>query len=102
MVAGVMADKDIGGILKPLLPLAAEIIFASPAYGRAASAKKLGEVAAALGHASKTAESVAGALSMAESLAEPGDLIVVTGSFYTLGEAKEAVGQKGILAGLRE
>ncbi|MBS1126102.1 MAG: hypothetical protein H6Q93_91, partial [Nitrospirae bacterium] len=68
----------------------------------AASAKKLGEVAAALGYASNTAESVAGALSMAESLAEPGDLIVVTGSFYTLGEAKEAVGQKGILAGLRE
>ena len=102
MVAGVMADKDIGGILKPLLPLASEIIFASPAYGRAASAKKLGEVAAALGHASKTSESVAGALRMAESLAEPGDLIVVTGSFYTLGEAKEAVGQKGILAGLRE
>lgn len=102
MVAGVMADKDIGGILQPLLPLASEIVFASPASGRAASAKKLGDVAAALGYASKKAESVAGALSMAESLYQPGDLILVTGSFYTLGEAKEAIGQKGILAGLRE
>ena len=36
-----MGDKDIRGILGPLLPLAAEIIFASPAYGRAASAEKL-------------------------------------------------------------
>jgi dihydrofolate synthase/folylpolyglutamate synthase len=102
MVAGMMSDKDIGGILQPLLPLASEIVFASPAYGRAASAKKLGDVAAALGYASKKAESVAGALSMAESLYQPGDLILVTGSFYTLGEAKEAIGQKGILAGLRE
>jgi dihydrofolate synthase/folylpolyglutamate synthase len=102
MVIGVMADKDVEGILKALLPLAAEIFFASPAYGRAASAKKLQESAAALGHPSKTAGSVAEALSMAESFFAPGDLIVVTGSFYTIGEAKEAMGQKGVLTGLRE
>ena len=55
-----------------------------------------------LGYASKTAGSVAGALTMAEGLYETGDLIVVTGSFYTIGEAKEAIGHKGVLAGLRE
>ena len=102
MVAGVMADKDIPGILRPLLPLAAEIIFAAPAYGRAASAEKLQSSATDLGYASKTAGSVAGALTMAEGLYGPGDLIVVTGSFYTIGEAKEASGHKGVLAGLRE
>jgi dihydrofolate synthase / folylpolyglutamate synthase len=102
MVAGVMADKDIRGILGPLLPLAAEIIFAAPAYGRAASAEKLQSFATDLGYASKTAGSVAGALTMAEGLYVPGDLIVVTGSFYTIGEAKEAIGHKGVLAGLRE
>ena len=97
-----MGDKDIGGILGPLLPLAAEILFASPAYGRAASAEKLQSCAADLGYASKTAGSVAGALAMAEGLYRPGDLIVVTGSFYTIGEAKEATGLKGVLTGLRE
>ena len=102
MVAGVMGDKDIKGILGPLLPLAAEIIFASPAYGRAASAARLQSCATDLGHASKTAGSVAGALTMAEGLYQPGDLLLVTGSFYTIGEAKEAIGHKGILAGLRE
>jgi dihydrofolate synthase/folylpolyglutamate synthase len=102
MVAGVMGDKDIKGILGPLLPLAAEIIFASPAYGRAASAAKLQSFATDLGYASKTAGSVARALTMAEGLYQPGDLIVVTGSFYTIGEAKEATGHKGVLAGLRE
>lgn len=102
MVIGVMADKDLEGILKPLLPLASEILFASPAYGRAASAEKLADAATAMGYASKSSYTVAGALHMAESLYGPGDVIVVTGSFYTIGEAKEAVGHKGILARLRE
>ncbi len=102
MVIGVMADKDIEGILKPLLPLASEILFASPAYGRAASAEKLAGIAAAMGHAAQSYDSVAGALNMAEKIYKPGDLIIVTGSFYTIGEAKEAVGHKGILARLRE
>jgi dihydrofolate synthase/folylpolyglutamate synthase len=102
MVIGVMADKDIEGILKPLLPLAAEILFASPAYGRAASTKRLSDIAATLGYASKSCETVADALHFAEGLFKTGDLIVVTGSFYTIGEAKEAYGHKGVLTGLRE
>lgn len=102
MVIGVMADKDIEGILGPLLPLASEILFASPAYGRAASTKRLAAAAASLGYASKCAGTVAEALHAAEDLYRAGDLIVVTGSFYTIGEAKEAFGHKGVLAGLRE
>lgn len=102
MVIGVMADKDIKGILGPLLPLAAEILFAAPAYGRAASAKNLVAVAASLGYGSKSSETVADALHKAEGLYKTGDLIVVTGSFYTIGEAKEAFGHKGVLTGLRE
>ncbi len=102
MVLGVMADKDIEGILKPLIPLAAEILFTSPAYGRAASAKRLVDIAASMGYASKSTETVAEALHSAEGLYKTGDLIVVTGSFYTIGEAKEAFGHKGVLTGLRE
>jgi folylpolyglutamate synthase/dihydropteroate synthase len=41
-------------------------------------------------------------LSLAEQLYLQGDLIVVTGSFYTIGEVKEALGQRGILSRLRE
>jgi folylpolyglutamate synthase/dihydropteroate synthase len=29
-------------------------------------------------------------------------LILITGSFYTIGEAKEVLGQKGVLSSLRE
>jgi dihydrofolate synthase/folylpolyglutamate synthase len=102
LVAGIMADKDIDGILNPLLPLVAEVIFASPAYGRAAPPEALAARAAAAGYSSRAAGSVARALLVAEGLWRSGDLIVVTGSFYTIGEAKEALGIKGVLTRLRE
>ncbi len=102
LVVGIMADKDIDGILRPLLPLAAEVIFASPSYGRAASADALASRAAEAGYSSHAGGSVRDALRMAEQLCRPGDIIVVTGSFYTIGEAKEALGTKGVLTRLRE
>jgi dihydrofolate synthase / folylpolyglutamate synthase len=102
LVMGIMGDKDVDGVMGPLLPLAAEIIFASPAYGRAASLSLLESHASSLGYTPRMASSVSAALKMAEDLFLPGDLIVVTGSFYTLGEAKEALGDKGVLSRLRE
>ncbi len=103
MVLGVMADKDVRGVLAPLLPHAAEVIFTAAAYGRAASPQHLAEEAAALGFSrAQTSRSVADAVRRAEEAASAGDLIVITGSFYTIGEAKEALGQKGTLARLRE
>ena len=99
---GIMADKDREGIMRPLLPLASEIIFTAPAYGRAASPEILAAQARGLGYFSKTAPTVSGALALAEELFTQGDLIVVTGSFYTIGEAQEALGRTGVLARLRE
>jgi len=102
LIMGIMNDKDREGIMKPLLPLASEIIFAAPGYGRAASPETLAAEARGLGYFAQTALTVADALNLAERLYVQGDLIVVTGSFYTIGEVKEALGQKGVLARLRE
>jgi len=113
MILGIMDDKDIEGILEPLLPLASHIICTSPAGSRAASAETLTEVAASLGFpAAQATRTVKEALDCAMQLAmthdpspltiPPASLIVVTGSFYTTGEAKEVLGQKGVLGGLRE
>jgi dihydrofolate synthase/folylpolyglutamate synthase len=88
--------------MNPLLPLASEVIFTAPGYGRAASPDELASEARGLGYIARTAAKVSDALAMAEGLYTAGDLIVVTGSFYTIGEAKEALGHKGILARLRE
>lgn len=107
LVLGIMADKDIKGIMRPLIPLAAEIILTSPNYKRAASAAKLVEAAADLGFPNVHAtQSVKDAIEMAIKysrcrISGPA-LIVITGSFYTIGEAKEVLGQKGVLTSLRE
>ena len=113
MILGIMDDKDIEGIMEPLLPLASHIVCTSPAGSRAARAEKLAEAAASLGfHAAQVTRTVKEALDIATQMAIthhpsplapcPLPLIVVTGSFYTTGEAKEVLGQKGVLGGLRE
>jgi dihydrofolate synthase/folylpolyglutamate synthase len=99
LVMGVMSDKNVRETLSPLLPLASSVIFAAPRYGRAAAPEALAREAASLGFVSRTAPSVADALEMAS---EAGDSVLVTGSFYTIGEAKEALGEKGFLTELRE
>jgi dihydrofolate synthase/folylpolyglutamate synthase len=104
-VLGIMGDKDIEGIMKPLLPLASKIILTSPNYERAATPQKLAAIATSLGFPNvRTAPTVKDAVEMAESLSKAlhDSLIVVTGSFYTIGEAKECIGYTGVLTRLRE
>jgi dihydrofolate synthase/folylpolyglutamate synthase len=102
LIIGIMGDKNVEAILAPLLPLSAETIFVSPAYERAASSGLLADAAQSLGYTSRNALSVTDGIHLAEKLYQPGDLIVITGSFYTIGEAKEALFNKGILSRLRE
>jgi dihydrofolate synthase/folylpolyglutamate synthase len=125
LVLGIMGDKDIEGIMKPLLPLATEIILTSPDYERAASPAKLVAIAVSLGFSDvHIALTVKNALELAINICQQsnpptlplnkGDinnsapfthyssLILVTGSFYTIGEAKEFIGHKGVLTRLRE
>ena len=89
LVLGVMADKDVDAILKRLLPLAQTVIFTQPRYFRAATPGDL--AARARGYSLEIIQvpQVAEAVQRARSLAAPEDRIVVTGSLYTVGEAKE-------------
>ncbi|MBZ0157195.1 MAG: bifunctional folylpolyglutamate synthase/dihydrofolate synthase [Alphaproteobacteria bacterium] len=109
LVMGIMADKDMEGIMRPLLPLAADVVLTAPRYGRAASPRTLAERAASIGFPSKTAPTVGEALRVAKEIysscvssREASPLILVTGSFYTIGEAMEALGAKATLGTLRE
>jgi dihydrofolate synthase/folylpolyglutamate synthase len=103
LVLGIMGDKDIEGIMKPLLPLASEIILTSPNYERAAAPRRLADIAASLGFPDvHIAPTVKDALELAQNICQQLHLIVVTGSFYTIGEAKECIGYRGVLTRLRE
>ena len=111
LILGIMADKDIEGIMKPLLSLATEVILTAPDYQRAAAPETLLRYASSLGFKdARTAERVSRALEIAKELCSASSaggppqksLVVVTGSFYTIGEARMALGQKGVLPRLRE
>jgi len=107
LIMGVMADKDMEAMMKPLLPLASEVIFTAPEYERAASPVRLAEYAKAQGFSARVKDSVKASIELARELTGKGPqktLIVITGSFYTIGEAKIALGHEcsaQSLAGLR-
>jgi len=95
MVLGIMADKDLKTILARLLPLAQVVIFTQPRYFRAATPQDLAARAQPYNLETLTVPRVAEAVRRAQSLAGPQDKIVVTGSLYTVGEAKEYFGGGG-------
>jgi dihydrofolate synthase/folylpolyglutamate synthase len=89
VVFGVMADKDLRGMLLELAPLAEHIILTRPRYERAADPESLLEKAGDYRQRMELVKPVAAALERAISLAGPEDLILVTGSLYFIGEVKE-------------
>ena len=98
LVLGILQDKDMAGIIRPLAPIADRVIVTQPRYARAAAVDTL---AAAVRHAHPLvheAASVEDAVSIARRDAEADDLIVITGSLFTVGDAR-AVLAEGPAAG---
>lgn len=89
VVLGVMADKDLRSILATFTSLAQHIILTRPRYERAAEPEALRELAAGRAEQIEVITPVAAALERARRLAGPGDLVLVTGSLYFIGEVKE-------------
>jgi dihydrofolate synthase/folylpolyglutamate synthase len=88
LVLGIMADKDIDGVIGPLMPLAHEIHLTRPAYSRAAEPQVLAERVRGFKGPIRLWPTIAQALEGAKTSAGPDDLIVVTGSLFTVGEAR--------------
>ncbi len=87
LVIGIMADKDIGSMLKEIVPISDYVIYTRPVYERAADPRVLYEKARGLGVSGEIASDIPLALARAKALADPKDLILVCGSLFTVGEA---------------
>ena len=87
LVIGVMEDKDIGQILKGILPMADYVFYTRPQYYRSASPERLMEEGLRLGKKGTMVPKICDALDMARKMAEPRDMILVSGSLFTVGEA---------------
>ncbi|TMK37781.1 MAG: bifunctional folylpolyglutamate synthase/dihydrofolate synthase [Actinobacteria bacterium] len=88
LVLAVSANKDLAGICAALAPLADEAYVARNDSVRSADPA---EVAATLGRPALRFASVAEALAAARAAAEPRDVVLVTGSLFTVADAKRAL-----------
>jgi dihydrofolate synthase/folylpolyglutamate synthase len=110
LVIGIMKDKDIRGILSPLIDCAETVILTVPGDERAETPEELHRNILDLQSSVKDHKSisiletgsVAEAITIAKEECSEDSTILVTGSFYTTGEAKEALGHTGVFPELRE
>lgn len=105
LVLGILRDKDILGICNALISRADKIILTSPKYKRASSVEELQEIIKdhidIEGKECLLVPEITGALKMAKEIASREDLILVTGSLYTVGEAMWGLGIKPYPAKVR-
>jgi len=87
LIFGVMKDKEYDRMLQEIVPSVDTAILTKPATERALAPSLMKTYA----KGAIVAEDVRGALKMAKALSGENDLILVTGSFYTIGEAKAII-----------
>jgi dihydrofolate synthase/folylpolyglutamate synthase len=90
-VVGMVEDKDHAGFLRRVLPCVRHVVFTQASCERALSADRLKEKMPSGTRRWSVVPRVREALSLAASLAGKDELVCVTGSFYTVGEAMESL-----------
>jgi dihydrofolate synthase/folylpolyglutamate synthase len=88
LLVGIMKDKDIRSMLHLLAPLADHIILTQPHTDRAAPPALLKEALDRNGKKAEIAEDLKEAIERGLSLTQKDDLLCITGSLYTVGEAR--------------
>ncbi|MDR0881427.1 MAG: bifunctional folylpolyglutamate synthase/dihydrofolate synthase [Candidatus Adiutrix sp.] len=92
LIVGVMADKDITGVLGPILPMADHLYLTRPAFSRAASPGLLWDrITAAFGPPrvpTTLHPTIPEAFQAAAAEARESDLVLLSGSLFTVGEGR--------------
>jgi dihydrofolate synthase/folylpolyglutamate synthase len=89
LVVACLADKDVRGILEGLAPATGRLIVTTNRSPRAAPAERLRKEAEALGLHAEVAPDVPTAVRQAIDSAAETEAVVITGSLYTAGEARD-------------
>ena len=88
LVLGISANKNLAGIIEELTPLAAITVATRAMVPRAAPPRHVADLAAKWGAHTIVEEDTQKALVQAINATQPGDLLLVTGSLYLVGDAK--------------
>ncbi len=97
LVMGILADKEIPKMMADLVPLADLLILTRPRMERAAPLELLRARASCFQKPTAERAEVGQALGHALSEATDGDLILVSGSLFTVGEARAYLIGKGMI-----
>lgn len=92
LVMGCSEDKDLAGIVAPLVPLADGVVVTRADHHRAVSPERLRAQWPARGAPVEVVPAVGSALARARGWAGPAGLVCVTGSLFVVVEAREALG----------
>ena len=92
LVLGVLGDKDVEAICTALAPVAPHVVVTEPPSPRAAPADRVATAMRDEGASVEVAQDVPEALELAGGHLGPSDGVVVTGSLYTVGAARDALG----------
>ena len=91
-VMGVLADKDLGAIVSPIVPIAKKVYTITPDNPRAMTAADLAAYLGEQGLSAEAAPDMATALSLAKQEAGRDGVVCYFGSLYSVGAAREALG----------
>ncbi|MCK4300213.1 MAG: bifunctional folylpolyglutamate synthase/dihydrofolate synthase, partial [Planctomycetes bacterium] len=90
LLFGMAADKDVAGTLREVLPLARALVATTNLSPRSAKPEDIADLAREAGCVEVQAEGdVPKAFALARSLCQPGDMLVITGSFYLAGAIRQ-------------
>jgi dihydrofolate synthase/folylpolyglutamate synthase len=91
LVLGILADKDIASMLSTIVPIADTIIVTKSHNSRACEPNELKEMIEKSSYKKKVVlkDWIPDAIKYAESIAKKTDLICITGSLFTVGDARE-------------
>jgi dihydrofolate synthase/folylpolyglutamate synthase len=90
LVFGASGDHPFDDSLRELLPLTQRVFVTRSRHPRAAAPEALAQTVADLGYKTAVVSNVPDALEAALKVARPDDLICVTGSIFTVVDAREA------------
>ncbi len=96
MIMGIMEDKEVTAIIAELAPLADLLIASRPHTPRAMSPHTIADIAQAYCKEVKVIEDIGKGIEYLRGRAQDDDLILVTGSLFTVGEARTHFGNKGM------
>ena len=95
MILGVMEDKPIDQLIEIIEPMADHIILVKPNQKRSADPELLLKKLAKSQKVVEIIEEIAYALSTARNISNPDDIICVTGSVFTVAEARQSIENEG-------